>query len=70
MTRLFFVVVIFGLLAGCTAFEKADSEITSGNVETAIFNIEYTPIEQQIIRHANQNTADFTKTGKDSYKTL
>ena len=63
--RILSLIVIFGLIAGCTAFEKADSEITSGNVETAIFNIEYTPIEQQIIRHAISEYGRFHDEWKD-----
>lgn len=65
MTRLFFAIVFFGLLAGCTVFQEADSEITSGHVETVIFNIEYTPIEQQIIRHAISEYGRFHEDWKD-----
>jgi len=63
--RLLFLIVIFGLLAGCTAFEKADREITSGHVEAAIFNIDYTPIEQKIIRHTISEYGRFHDEWKD-----
>jgi len=63
--RLLFLIVIFGLLAGCKAFEKADREITSCHVETAMFNIKYTPIEQQIIRHAISEYGRFHDEWKD-----
>ena len=65
MTRLFFVIVIFGLLAGCAAFEKADDVVMSGKAESAIFNIEYTPIEQQMIRHVISEYGRFHDEWKD-----
>lgn len=45
--------LIFSLLMfGCTALDKADKVIISGQAEKVIFNIEYTETESEIIQQA------------------
>ena len=63
--RLLFVTIFTGLLAGCAAFEKADKVVMSGQAESAVFNIEYTQIEQQIIKHAISEYHKFHEDWKD-----
>lgn len=40
------------LIFGCSAMEKADKVVLSGEAEQVIFNIEYTETEREIIRDA------------------
>ena len=63
--RLLLVTIFTGLLAGCTAFEKADDIVMSGQAESAVFNIEYTHIVQQVIKHAISEYHKFHDEWKD-----
>jgi hypothetical protein len=46
------LLVFYFLMSGCTALEKADKVIISGQAEKMIFNIEYTETEREIIQQA------------------
>jgi hypothetical protein len=59
------ILIISILFAACSALDKADDVIMSGQAEKVIFNIEYTEEERQIIKSAVIEYNKFHEEWKD-----